>query len=77
MSTEELPSKRAFQGYERVRASGLFNMITQATRAAQVAGLTRKEYRAVVRHYSELTDKYPDVRRFFREYVGWVKEGEK
>lgn len=40
--------------FKEVRDSGLFNMITQASQAAQAAGLTMDEYKYVVTHFSEL-----------------------
>ena len=51
-----------FQKFERVRKSGLFNMLTDSVRAAEAAGLTREEYFAVLHYYRELMDKWPDVR---------------
>lgn len=50
--------KEMFERYENVRASGIFNMITEATPAMSVAGLTTKDYFYVIEHYSELKEKY-------------------
>lgn len=46
--------KDCFKKYEKVRQSGKYNMITEATQAAKEAGLTMIEYATVVFNYSEI-----------------------
>lgn len=46
--------KDNFEKYEKVRQSGKYNMITEATQAAKEAGLTMIEYATVVFNYSEI-----------------------
>ena len=57
-----LPTQGEFAAYESVRLSGLYNMITEASNAAIATGLSSTQYRAVLTHYGELTQLYPDVR---------------
>lgn len=60
-SLEQL-TEADFKAYERVRARGKYNMLTDADKAARAAGLDRETYLGVLTHYTELMDKYPDVR---------------
>lgn len=43
-----------WKAYEKVRASGRFNMIMEGNAAAKSAGLSRDEYIFVIENYSEL-----------------------
>lgn len=53
MSEQEM-----FENYERVRKSGVYNMIMQANEAATDAGLTMDQYMFVINNYSDLYRKY-------------------
>lgn len=46
---------RLFLSFEKVRQSGLYNMIMDAGSAAIAAGLTSWEYKYVIKHYDELS----------------------
>ena len=52
------PTKDEFLAYERVRASGRFNMITDCMEAAKAAGLDITLYIAILSKYEELAKKY-------------------
>jgi hypothetical protein len=56
-----LPSREAFQKFERVRRSGRFNMFDPSAR--RETGLSSERYSAVMKHYEELVKLYPDVRK--------------
>ena len=43
----------AFKRYLKVQMSGVYNMITEAQEAADMAGLSEEEYWDVIKHYSE------------------------
>ena len=43
--------------YEKVRRSGMFNMITQWNLAAECANLNKSEYNEVIKRYSILKTK--------------------
>ena len=55
-------TKREFQAYERVRRAGRYNMRTNAALARRDAGLSQETYDAILRHYSALAAKWPEVR---------------
>ena len=46
--------------YEVVRQQGLYNMFDP--KARKVTGLSEKEYINIQKHYSELMQKYPDIK---------------
>lgn len=49
-----------FQSYENVRSRGRFNMFDP--RARQATGLSKEKYLYIIENYSDLMNKYPDVR---------------
>ena len=51
-----------YRAYERVRAGGRYNMLMDADKAARAARLSRETYLGVLTHYTELSERYPDVR---------------
>ena len=51
----EREKRRIFLSFEKVRQSGLYNMIMDAGSAAIAAGLTSWEYKYVIKHYDELS----------------------
>ena len=53
-----MDKKEMFERYERVRQSGIFNMITQASDAMRVADLTKEQYFYVINNYGKLKVKY-------------------
>lgn len=68
--SKELPKKvEQFLRYEMVRASGYFNMITEAVTAMRYAGLTQDEYLTVLNHYS-------DYKKISEDYRSESKENE-
>lgn len=50
--------RRDFEAYEKVRQSGIYNMITDASKAAVIAGLSLDRYYWLIDNYSELKQKY-------------------
>ena len=42
--------------YEKVRLSGLFNMLTEANKARKMAGLSEKDYLSVIQNYTGLAN---------------------
>ena len=54
-------TKEQFQAYEDVRASGVTNMFMVSV-VEELSGLEREEIFEIMNHYSELNEKYPDVR---------------
>ena len=60
--TADQITKREFQAYERVRQSGRYNMMTNAGLARRDTGLSQETYYAILRHYSALAAKWPEVR---------------
>jgi len=55
-------TKKEFEAYEAIRASGVTNMFD--VRVVQMlSGLSREKIIAIMKNYSELMKKYPDVRR--------------
>lgn len=51
-----------FEAYEKVRRSGKFNMIMEATDAADAAGLDRDRYMLVIKNYTSLAQVYLGVK---------------
>ena len=60
-SADEI-TKKDFHAYECVRQSGRYNMMTNAALARRDAGLSQETYLAILRHYSALAAKWPEVR---------------
>ena len=56
---DDLPSKKDFQAYEKVRAMGLWNMWAPEARTA--TGLSQERYLAVLSNFDALVKQYPDV----------------
>jgi len=54
-------SKKEFEAYERVRSSGVTNMF-DVKRVEAYSGLKRDKIIKIMESYSELNEKYPDVR---------------
>ena len=66
MTTEQKPtqvSKRQFAAFERVRASGRFNMLTHSADARREAGLSKAAYSYILKNYSLLMETWPKVRK--------------
>ena len=61
----ELPREqitaKAFAAYERVRRSGVTNMMMP--KAARLAHITRDEHLTILLHYSQLRDRFEGVSR--------------
>lgn len=55
-----LPTKEEFIMFEKIRQSGRFNMYDP--QAQIYSGLNEKTYMEVLKNYSELNLKYPEVR---------------
>ena len=51
-------TKHDFHAYERVRAGGRFNMMTDSRRAMSEASLDRDVYVAIISNYEALLEKY-------------------
>jgi len=60
MNMEEL-TEDDFQAYEDVRESGVTNMFMLPV-VMQLSGLTKQQILCIMKNYSELCKKYPDVR---------------
>ena len=56
-------NKAMFAKYERVRKSGRWNMIMNASEAADESGLSIETYMGVAHNYAALMKKFPDVRK--------------
>lgn len=54
-------TKREFEAYERVRDSGVTNM--WSSRVQSLAGIDKETHIAIIKHYSALCAKWPDVRK--------------
>ena len=54
-------TKKEFQAYEDVRSSGVTNMYAVNV-VEEISGLSREKIMAIMKQYSELMEKYPDVR---------------
>jgi hypothetical protein len=55
-------SKEQFESYEQVRQSGVTNMFNIEL-VTELADLSREECLYIIEHYSELNDKFPEVRK--------------
>lgn len=55
-------SKEDFEAYETVRASGVTNMFARDI-VLSLSGISRDVYMAILKHYGELMELYPDVRK--------------
>ena len=55
-------SKEEFQAYEDVRQSGVTNMF-MVTNVQGLSGLSKEKIIAIMKGYSGLVKKYPDVRQ--------------
>jgi hypothetical protein len=58
MQEDVMTEKEQFERYERVRKSGIYNMLADADRAASLGGLSKDEYWHVLKNYRELSGKY-------------------
>ena len=54
-------TKKEFQRYEEVRASGRTNML-KVWAVSELSGLSKKKVMDIMENYSKLTKKYPGVR---------------
>lgn len=52
-------TRKEFEAYEAVRASGEFNMITQADEAAAAARLSTQRYMEVLQNYDACKKRWP------------------
>ena len=55
-------TKQEFQAYEGVRASGVTNMWA-VDLVCELSGLKMDECIEIMKHYTELDARYPDVRK--------------
>ena len=55
-------TKQEFEAYEAVRVSGITNMF-DVTVVQKWSGLSREKIIAIMKNYSELMKKYPEVRK--------------
>lgn len=59
-----------FKKYEKVRLSGVYNMITEAPQAAKAAGLSRKAYENIIKKYAivkmDIQKKFGSVEEFLK-----------
>ena len=55
-------TKEEFQAYEEVRASGVTNMYAVSL-VEDLSGLDKEVILEIMKQYSELNEKYPDVRQ--------------
>ena len=55
-------TKKEFEEYERVRASGVTNMFDVRT-VERLSGLSREKIFQIMKEYGNLNKKYPDVRK--------------
>jgi hypothetical protein len=53
-------TKEEFQAFEDVRAGGGFNMFSLDARES--TGLSKEKYTTIMKNYTELCKKWPDVR---------------
>ena len=51
-------NKKDFAAYKGVQNSGLFNMITEAGQASELADLSMDTYFDIIRNYDEYRDMY-------------------
>ena len=57
----DLPTKKQFEAFERVRKEGSHNMFD--SRAIDASGLSRDVFMKVLKNYTALMEKYPEVRK--------------
>lgn len=62
MAENTLITKREFELYEQVRVSGITNMMA-TERVKDLSGLSRKTILVIMDSYSDLMEKYPEVRK--------------
>lgn len=62
MIENTLITRRDFELYEQVRASGITNMFAVG-RVQDLSGLSREMIYAIMNNYSDLMEKYPEVRK--------------
>jgi len=62
MTTKTEITKEEFRAYEDVRASGVTNMFMVSV-VEDLSGLGRDIILAIMKQYTELNKKYPDVRK--------------
>ena len=53
-------TKEDFQAYEKVRQSGITNMLSPDVES--LASINKKTHLAIMKHYGELCTKWPDIR---------------
>lgn len=51
-------SKELFEDYVEIQRSGMYNMITDAAFVIAELGCSKSEYITIIRHYSELSEKF-------------------
>ena len=56
----EAITKKEFAGYERVRKSGVVNMLDSSVEWR--AGIDKETHIGILQHYKALMEKWPDVR---------------
>lgn len=54
-----MPTKEQFAAYVQIQFLGLWNMFSP--QAIEATGLDKKTYISVMEHYTELSEKYPEV----------------
>ena len=59
MNIEDI-TKEDFEAYESVRKSGMVNMIS--SQVQDFAGIDKETHLAIMKHYSDLDKKWPEVR---------------
>lgn len=64
--------KPNFYKYEKVRRSGRYNMIMEASQAIKACGITSREYRDIILNYNHykryIEAEYESVDKFMRKY---------
>ena len=58
-----------FKRYLKVQQSGQYNMITEATQAANSAGLTLEEYKDIIRNYNMYKKLYDEKINEYHEFM--------
>lgn len=58
-------TQETFAAYERVRQSGVCNMLSKEVQ--MFANLTEAEHAAIIEHYEALCVKWPDIRNLARK----------
>lgn len=57
--------------YEVVRQQGYYNMLDP--RARQLTGLSEEDYEYIIRNYTELMQKYPNVKEKAKQNLNYLK----